>query len=529
MAKKKSKSAGLAKTEFDLLKTDEQRRAYAEAQLARRQAVVDRETRTAKLNHYKISAQWHDLMTKAKHAALRSQLDQLRTVHERHVDRKSAGLARASATLRDADDQYDTACTAHLANVDALLDLQYARLDATERAFDGDVKDLEAEFGAERLRLHAVHLKEKNDLLGIVYRLDADFNDTEADARHEYQSARDDVRNKNLEEKHALRIQLEGMIEDLWKQFQHALANYAQATDERKRQFEDLKAKDETAASTIETQLRKLGKLADAVSTSRGRLAATARDADTALAELRSKKERVVGEFQSLKRKMNASRDGERRRMVDLTRLATSTSAALQRHVDIAEKIIKMAEMNAKLETRDEKLVWAIDRDASNAAHAAASYAASGGIVGGGMVVDPDTVVSGDALDGGIQQHHHEDDDAAHGSQHPPPPAIQAALRDKLAVHKFQKRYNKVLLDKLALEARREKLARENEALRAVLQAYLDGISVHAQTLDSVNPLMVVNGRTNVVLPKRGPKVIPVVEGGVAVKNMAMPFQVRYK
>jgi len=64
-----------------------------------------------------------------------------------------------------------------------------------------------------------------------------------------------------LEEKHALRIQLEGAVESLWKQFQSALKNYNESTEERKLAFENLKSKDEKSAKEIETQMRKLQRL----------------------------------------------------------------------------------------------------------------------------------------------------------------------------------------------------------------------------------------------------------------------------
>ena len=37
---------------------------------------------------------------------------------------------------------------------------------------------------------------------------------------------RDEIKNKNLEEKHALRVQLETQVEQLWTQFQAAMKNY---------------------------------------------------------------------------------------------------------------------------------------------------------------------------------------------------------------------------------------------------------------------------------------------------------------
>ncbi len=66
---------------------------------------------------------------------------------------------------------------------------------------------------------------------------------------------------KNLEEKHALRIQLEGTVEDLWRQFQAALNNYNATTEDRKKQFEELKQKDHKNAKEIEQQMKKLVKL----------------------------------------------------------------------------------------------------------------------------------------------------------------------------------------------------------------------------------------------------------------------------
>jgi dynein regulatory complex subunit 2 len=64
-------------------------------------------------------------------------------------------------------------------------------------------------------------------------------------------------------------------------------------------------------------------------------------------------------------------------------------------------------------------------------------------------------------------------------------------------MNQFNKRYNKVFLDKLSLEKQRVLLKEENEHLRSILKQYLDGITLSESVLNSLNPLMVVNGRTN--------------------------------
>lgn len=75
---------------------------------------------------------------------------------------------------------------------------------------------------------------------------------------------------------------------------------------------------------------------------------------------------------------------------------------------------------------------------------------------------------------------------------------LQAELPDEFRVlQRFQKRFNKVLLEKMALENRKGGLQEENQHLRLILKQYLDGISVNEEVLSERNPLIVVNGNTN--------------------------------
>jgi hypothetical protein len=64
---------------------------------------------------------------------------------------------------------------------------------------------------------------------------------------------------------------------------------------------------------------------------------------------------------------------------------------------------------------------------------------------------------------------------------------------DRLA--NFYKKYNRVLLDNIAIEKERSRLATENAQLEDLLQQYLDGTRLTDDTLSEDNPLFVVNGR----------------------------------
>ena len=82
-------------------------------------------------------------------------------------------------------------------------------------------------------------------------------------------------------------------------------------------------------------------------------------------------------------------------------------------------------------------------------------------------------------------------------------------------LNQFYRKYNKALLDKIALQREKEQLEASNAELQGVLKAYLDGISVSPSVMESENPLLVVNGRVNANMraaygESRRP---PVVEG----------------
>lgn len=68
---------------------------------------------------------------------------------------------------------------------------------------------------------------------------------------------------------------------------------------------------------------------------------------------------------------------------------------------------------------------------------------------------------------------------------------------DYKGMENFWKRYNKVKLEQLSLRHRRVQLLEINEKLREMLRQYLDGISVSDEVLSQLNPLFIVNHRSN--------------------------------
>jgi len=77
-----------------------------------------------------------------------------------------------------------------------VVDLQRQRIEQLRLEFCEEQTMLVNEFEMERALICAQHNREVNELQDIMYAMDQCFEDREAEARAEFQSQRDEVKNK---------------------------------------------------------------------------------------------------------------------------------------------------------------------------------------------------------------------------------------------------------------------------------------------------------------------------------------------
>lgn len=104
---------------------------------------------------------------------------------------------------------------------------------------------------------------------------------------------------------------------------------------------------------------------------------------------------------------------------------------------------------------------------------------------------------------GGTEQSHAEDGDDGDDNSlllrefqpHSVWSSSGLAVSEWDALDLFWKRVNKVQLDTLAIQREKARVESENRELQAILQQYLNGVSVNDAVMSGANPLLVVNGR----------------------------------
>ncbi|XP_004616977.2 dynein regulatory complex subunit 2 [Sorex araneus] len=420
-----------------------------------------KEEHNSVLNLKKINTQWRAILREVKTKELRKDIEILSQTFERVVDCKDSVIKSLAKDLVEAEEQYAHALRSHLHNVDQLLFLQRSRLRLLEESYNMELEALTKEFESERKTIIDQHEKEIHYLQDVYMAMEQNYLDSEYESKLEFQSMWDDLKNKNLEEKHFLRLRLETIVEDLWRRFQEALKHYTEATEDRKVAFETLRAKDEKSSKEIEEQMKKIQKLQDSIFILKGKILLHIRESEEQNQLIRNDKQMILVQLQKLKAQKSQARAISKENLVKLTLESNATLTALRKTVDKGEKILKLAEICRKFETEEEKVL---------------PFYAS--------VLTPEEQEK-------IEELHGEEltEDLA------------KVIGDYRGMQNFWKRFNKVKLEQLSLQCRHNQLSGINKRLREMLKQYLDGISVSDEVLSQLNPLFIVNYRSNVPQP----------------------------
>lgn len=499
MPKKKGKKSGkLSKmTEEERLAYEEQKRLQEEEMKKKKEDMLTqflkdklaKEERATKYNLNKLNHQWRNIMREAKSKELRKEIEILSQTFERIVDRKDATIKSLAKDLQEAEEQYSMALRSHLQAVDKLFDIQEERLDKLQRDYEEELAIVQEEFDTERGLMIEQHNVEMNDIADIMFAMDQNFQERENEARAEFESLCDEIKNKDMEEKHGLRVTLFDKIDTLWRQFDQALKAYLSSTQSRKNEFEDYKRRDDHAAQEIDSQMRRINKLWDNISQLKTKMAANAKECEERNKQLKEEREKMLAHFQDLKAQMNKLRERERDKLTKMTLESNAAIKELKRQKEKVTIILKLAEMCRKLETEEEKVL--------------PFYASS-------LTKEEQEDVQTAMLEPGYEP-------------------LAQVMHEYSSLENFWKRFNKVLLDKLALDKEKMGLVQENQQLRTLLKQYLDGISVNDEIISQVNPLFIVNNKTNVKLniPVTDPRVqrpVPqtVVEAAHIVKHVLL-------
>ncbi|XP_053492848.1 dynein regulatory complex subunit 2-like [Ictalurus furcatus] len=414
---------------------------------------LQKEERNSKVNLHKLNQQWRSNLRQARAAELREDFAILRQTFERVVDCKNNVIKLLVGDLSEAEQQSAVSHRAHLQCVDHLLEVQKSRLAALDSHWNTSLEEVSNEYSREREHILKRYQQETEYLEAATIALEQRYAGIDSEARQDYQSSRDDIKNRNIEEKHALRIQMEGTVEELWQQFQHEQEKYTEATKDRQIAFDSLRSTDQRNAQEADLQMRHMQKLQETINALRSDLSSTQQENEALARGLRTECEEVTEKVQQLRAKLCSAQEAERTRLAKQTTYSDNARKKLQDIIGEGERLLSLADICRKLETEQEKVL--------------PFYTSS---------------VNAEELS----------QEKAHAME-AMSEELGQKMMDYMDLEKFWQRYNKVLLERLCLEREKKVLGEENQQLRILLKQYLDGISVSDEILQQQNSLLMVS------------------------------------
>ena len=194
----------------------------------------------AHFNRMKILTHWRKIMRVAKTEQLKKEMQIYQQNHDREVDAKDAILQMIDRDLDEAEEQHQMALRNHLIHVDELIALQHSRLRGLHEEFERDLSIIKAEFDREKMEIENSNNMERQELRDMIETIDEEENSKLKKMKDDFESLREETKNKNVEELESMKHDLIKKIDDLDKEFTVSFNKYSQGTERRAEEYKKL-------------------------------------------------------------------------------------------------------------------------------------------------------------------------------------------------------------------------------------------------------------------------------------------------
>jgi hypothetical protein len=175
--------------------------------------------------------------------------------------------------------------------------------------------------------------------------------------KDDFESLREETKNKNVEELESMKHDLIKKIEDLDKEFEVNFNRYVSDTESKADNYKKLLKDNEKSSLKINTYQRSINRLKEQIAYWSLKMQQNTRECEERNSKLRKEKDMIVKHYHDLKRKMIQFREDEERRLGNLTMNSKMCMDKLKEYQRLGEKILKTAELCRKLETEKEKVL----------------------------------------------------------------------------------------------------------------------------------------------------------------------------
>ncbi|KAG0562864.1 hypothetical protein KC19_9G177400 [Ceratodon purpureus] len=517
----------IAKAEHAALVAEETRKkVIRDRRIAIKQAMVEEEKRS-KLSMLQMHKTWRNIMREQSVQELRKDIAWMSQKHVHEVEIKDRVIRDFCKQLEESENQHQEAMSRHFIIMDNMIAMHDVRKQQMENNFQVQLDSLNQSFFSERDTMTQQHSDLKKDIAKMITLMKAYFDEELDDKRQEYEIVLEDLKNKNKEDYNVMKLQNEVKIEQMERDIDKTHHDYVQKTKGMEEEFKLLQKRDRMTSKTIEKRMQELLMFHNQTAYMKSALVIKGKQWDDANKHIFDEKWRLNAHFIKLKRSLGNYALMEHDNLKKTSTSVYEATEALKKFLVFLHKLQTLARLNGKLETEHEEIfpfnplyvssiptapLEGLDEELTKAAKDDKCYMHGNQPKAGWEVADD--VIRGEPVPGKVipkQEKRFQvemrisfpSDDPNEG---PPLPKTSTYHWSSYAVddngnevaeldylQNFQKRYNKVMLDKMALQLERRKLIAENQKLQTAMGKWLDGYTFTEKAKTRANSLMGVD------------------------------------
>ena len=470
-------------------------RARVDAIRAKLKTKLREELKNSRDNQWDVAKDYKAIMRNAKVEELLKDVQVQSQQHARDVDQKDGLLHMLDRDLNESEEQFQSAQAASVAQIEELLQMQRNRMAQLRGDFDAQLDVLATEYRREGIAIEGSHGAMVVELDHLRAAVDAEHRGTTTKAERDFRQREDELRGRRLEDSHSLQDQLNGVCEDMEDAFDAAHEQYMKDTEKLGKDYKEMERKNAADARMNKRVDRRIERLTRHKRGLEAKMMQIERECEGRNGALREERDNIFAHFQGLKEQMNTFRQRSKSQLAALSRQAEAAKATLGARMRQAETIVKHAEHARKHETGHEQVfpfAEATTGGAEMMMEVGETAAPPAAAPAGGSSEPPSASTAGEEASAS----------AASSTQSRILDRSGNPVEDWAVLDRWHTRYNRVVMDQLALQRQRDGLKANKEALQTMLRQYLDGISVSKDIMDRANPLLVVNGNIHL---NRGP------------------------
>ncbi|XP_030040794.1 dynein regulatory complex subunit 2 [Manduca sexta] len=333
----------------------EKLKAEAEARKQLKREELLREMAAQAVRKGELDKSWREMMLKIKEPVFRQDIEVMWHTFERMYDKKDHLINYTIKLMNVADDQFQRTVASFCDTIDTMINKFLLDLEQLSKDNNRRTAALLKRGEDDAARIMTDHNAAETHLQLLLYHAHTTADSLAWTTRGENLVKEDEETNKYANERENLRSFLENNYSSMWDEYKAVLKNYVVETADNQKQVRKLRHKENLMADIIASQGKKIANSDGLLKRLRTELAAY--ESGTKQAVFRDRRNRHRDACYQLKKSLYDGVDTDGRQLARMVRMSDDTVEWLESAHKKVEKILRMAALCRKFETRQEKVL----------------------------------------------------------------------------------------------------------------------------------------------------------------------------